>query len=666
MSSVDPNDFDKTIRPADDFYRYVNGGWLTKNPIPADESRWGSFYTLRFDVEQQIKKLLDEIVAKAGLVAGSDEQKVRDFYREAMDMEKRNRLGVAPLAVYFKKIDEITTINDLAYVVGEMHRAGMGAFWNAFVGQDEKQSDVMALQFWQGGLGLPDRDYYLTDDEKNKKIRADYLAYMADVLVSANMINEKAPGGLLVSEEAKERATRKIFDIEVRLAKASLTRVELRDVEKMYNKMTLAAFALIAPKVPLADYWRAVAPADPSFQPAYLIVGQPKFFAEVNEIFENVPLEDIKLYLHWQVANGTATYLTEELERRNFEFYGRTFGGAKEMKPLWRRALRATDSALDELLGKVYVARYFPEDAKKKVKDLVEHLVVAYRARIEKLDWMSDETKKKAFEKLGTVSKKLGYPDVWKDYAMLTIGTDSFVDNATRAHVAEFDRKIKEVGGPVNRNEWLMPPQLVNAYYMPPMNEIAFPAAILQPPFFDPAADDAVNFGGIGSVIGHELTHGFDDQGSLFDAKGNISQWWTKEDKEKFDAKAAHLAEQFDAYEPLPGTHINGKLTLGENIADFGGIIIAYDALKLWLAEHPGSAIDGFTPEQRFFMGYAVTERGHYRDEALRLQLQTDPHSPGEFRVNGPLSNLDEFYQAFDVKEGDKLWRKPEDRVKIW
>ena len=455
------------------------------------------------------------------------------------------------------------------------------------------------------------------------------------------------------------------MDIEIRLAKASLTRVELRDVEKMYHKLTLAECTTLAPRVSFADYFKGIAPRDAAlaepFAPAYVIVGQPRFFTEVNEIFETVPLESLKLYLRWHVLSGSASYLSEELECRRFDFYGRTFNGAKEMKPLWRRALSATDMALDELLGKLYVEKHFSEDAKQKIKDLVEHLVVAYRARLEKLDWMSDETKKKAIEKLGTVSKKLGYPDVWKDFSGLIVGSGSFVENAMRAHAFEFDRKIKEVGGPVNREEWFMPPQLVNAYYQPPLNDIAFPAAILQPPFFDPAAEDALNFGGIGSVIGHELTHGFDDQGSRFDACGNLKEWWTAEDKARFDAKAAHLAEQFDKYEPLPGAHINGKLTLGENIADLGGVLIAYDALKLALG-------DRFSPEvaQRFFIGYAITERGHYREEILRLQLQTDPHSPGEFRVNGPVSNIDEFYDAFGVKEGDKLWRKPEDRVKIW
>ena len=653
-SSIDPENFNESVRPADDFFHYANGGWLKNNQIPADESQWGSFYSLRFDVENQLKQILEDVKVKSDIPAGSAEQKVRDFYRTAMDVEKRNQLGTAPLAEMFKKIDGVASIDDLARTTGELHRMGVGPFWAAFVGQDEKQSDVMAFQFYQGGISLPDRDYYLLDDEKNKKIRADYVAYMTDML------------GLARLEKDIPAAVALILDIETRLAKASLTRTELRDVEKMYNKLTIAEFAVLAPKISLAKYFEAVASPSGSPEPAYLIVGQPKFFTEVNEIFETVSLENLKTYIRWHVVNGFASYLSDDIERRNFDFYGRTFSGAMEMKPLWRRALATTNAALDELLGQLYVEKHFGEEAKRKIKDLVEHLSSAYRTRIEKLDWMGKETKKKALEKLGTVSKKLGYPDVWKDYSALMIGRDSYVENAIRAQVFEFDRKMKEVGGPVNRNEWLMPPQMVNAYYMPPMNEIAFPAAILQPPFFDPNIDDAVNFGGIGSVIGHELTHGFDDQGSRFDAKGNLKEWWTPEDKARFDAKAADFAEQYDKFEPLPGVFVNGKLTLGENIADLGGLLIAYDGLKLALAGKSTPAINGFTPEQRFFIGYTATERGHAREELQRMRIKTDPHSPSEFRVNGPLSNMQEFYEAFQVKEGDKMFREPDDRVKIW
>ncbi len=671
------------VKPTDDFFRYVNAGWNNANPIPPDESRWGSFDVLRVQVEEQLKQILDEMIASdngasgaepaaVGTPDGDAEQKIRDFYRSAMDVEKRNQLGVSPLEDIFKKINSAADANDLARVIGILHRAGAGPFWSPFVEQDEKKSEMMALHFWQGGLGLPDRDYYLNDDEKSRKIRADYLEYMSDMLHRAGLESDGVENDSALA--AARAAAGKIIEIETHLAQICLTRVELRDVEKMYNKMTLAEFAALAPHISLAKYFEAIDPAQPAtaassakFTPAYLIVGQPQFFKAVDRIIGATPIEDLKKYLRWHALNSFANYLSEELEKRNFDFYGRTFNGAKEMKPLWRRALKATDGALDELLGKLYVARHFSEEAKDKIKDLVEHLAQAYRARIEKLDWMSSATKQKAMEKLNTVSRKLGYPDAWKDFRLLVIDpASSFVENVMRAHANEFDRKLRQVGGPVDRGEWLMSPQTVNAYYMPPMNDIVFPAAILQPPFFDPAADDAMNFGGIGSVIGHELTHGFDDQGSRFDASGNLNEWWTPEDKARFDAKAAHLAEQFDAYEPLPGVHVNGKLTLGENIADLGGLLIAYDGLKLKLAETQIAKECDIIPEAQFFITYAETERGQSRDELLRLRLQVDPHSPSEFRVNGPLSNMVEFYETFGAKPGDKLWREEGDRVKIW
>jgi predicted metalloendopeptidase len=645
-----------TIKPGDDFFQFVNGDWLAKNPIPPDEAQWGSFYKLRFDVEGQLRAILDEIVAKDNVAPGSDEQKVLDFYKSAMDVETRNRLGIAPLTEHLKKIDGITNASDLNRVIGDLHREGIGAFWIGAVGQDEKQSDVMAFQLYQGGLGLPDRDYYLNDDEKSKKIRADYEVYVTDLLRMAGIEKDPAASAAM------------IMQLETRLAKVSLTPVELRDVEKMYNKMTLAEFAALAPNISLNDYFASVAAPSGSAVPAYLIVGQPAFFQEVSTMIMDMPMVSHITYLRWCVLNNAASYLTEALDQRRFDFYSPTFSGVAERKPLWRRALSATDAAMDELLGKLYVAKHFSEDAKRAINDLVDKLVVAYRARIEKLDWMSEETKKKALEKLGTISRKLGYPDVWKDYSRLAIAPDLFFENATRASIFEFDRKMKQVGVPVDRNEWLMSPQTVNAYYMPPMNEIAFPAGILQPPFFDPSGDFAMNYGCMGSVIGHELTHGFDDQGSRFDLHGNLKEWWTAEDKARFDAKAAKLAAQFDAYEPFPGAQVNGKLTLCENIADLGGLVLAYDALKLAIKENPSlnNLIEGKTPEQRLFIGLALFECGQYREERARLLLQVDPHSPSQFRVNGPVSNLPEFYEAFDIKPGDKLWREPEDRVKIW
>jgi putative endopeptidase len=588
MSSfLDPKNFDKTVRPADDFFQYVNGGWIAANPIPADEARWGSFDILRVQVEEQLHEILDGLIS-SGETAG-DQRRIRDFYATGMDVEKRNRLGLEPLKELFARIDAIgasgasgNSNDDLAAAIGYLQRQGVGAWWMPSAEQDEKQSEVVALHLYQGGLGLPDRDYYLNEDEKSKTIRADYLKYMKSMLVKLGVVDAANAQNLIkVPDATTAAAADAIMAIETDLARASMTRVERRDVEKLYNKMSAAELAAVTPRIAWAKYFEAVGIA----QPAYFIVGQPKFFAEVDRLFESLPLDQIKVYLRWQTLNAFTGFLTEELERARFDFYARTFNGAKEMKVLWRRVLSVANASLDEMLGKLYVEKHFGGDAKAKINSLVDHLTAAYRARIEKLDWMSAETKAKAIEKLQGVSRKLGYPDVWKDMSALEVRDDSYAQNVMWAHAFEFDRKMHEVGGPVNRNEWFMPPQMVNAYYQPPLNEIAFPAAILQPPFFDPLADDALNYGGIGTVIGHELTHGLDDQGALFDVHGNLKNWWTPEDKTRFDAKAAHLAEQFDKYEPLPEVFINGKLTLGENIADLGGILIALDGLKLALGE---------------------------------------------------------------------------------
>jgi putative endopeptidase len=460
---------------------------------------------------------------------------------------------------------------------------------------------------------------------------------------------------------AYKPVTQIFIAIETRLAKASMTRVELRDPEKQYHKMTLPELAEAAPLIDWKKYFEAAR----AVMPAYVIVCQPEFIKEVNAILKEVPLGDIKAYLRWHALNGAANFLGEAFEAEAFEFYGRTFGGATEIKPRWRRVLSVVNSMLDEAVGRLYVEKHFSEESKKKINALVDKLTEAYTLRIEKLDWMSLETKEKALAKLGAVKRKLGYPDKWRDYGALEIGADSYFENYIRAHIFEFDRHMNKLGKPVDRAEWYMEPQTVNACYHPVMNEVLFPAAFLQPPFFDPSADDATNFGAVGSTIGHELTHGFDDQGAQFDLHGNLINWWTAEDKARFDKQTAHLAEQYDAYEVLPGVHVNGKLTLGENIADLGGLLIAYDGLAIALN---GDASKGVDKEnaQKFFVGYAVTERSSYREESILTQIKTDPHSPAICRVNGVVSNMTEFYAAFDVKPGDKLYREESDRVKIW
>jgi putative endopeptidase len=643
-----------TIKPTDDFFHFVNNKWIEENPIPPEESKWGSFSALRVEVEKQLKVILDEISIKDDAALDDNARKVRDFYRTGMDVEKLGALKDAPLKDLFSAIDGVSDIAGLSPLLGILHRQGISAFWGCGVDQDLKNSEIMALYIGQDGLGLPDRDYYLNDDEKSREIRRKYSIYADQMLSLSGTISAYRP-------------LSKIFtDIETRLAKASMTQVELRDIEKQYNKMTAAELGAISPHVDWSKYFEAMHMPTPE----YMIICQPEFIKAVDAIFEEITLEDLKAYARWHVLNGTARFLSEEFSKEVFDFYGRTFGGATEMKPRWRRVLGVVDNMLDEAVGQLYVKKHFSEAAKEKVKDLVEHLVAAYKVRIENLDWMSAETKQKALTKLSAVTKKLGYPNKWKDFSALEIGTDSYLQNYVRAHIFEFDRRMKMIAKPVDRTEWHSSPQTVNAFYSPAMNEILFPAAILQPPFFYQDIDDAMNFGGIGTFIGHELTHGFDDQGALFDASGNLQNWWTKEDKERFDKKTAHLAEQFDAYEPLPGLHVNGKLTLGENIADLGGLFIAYDGLILALGGKEAAAkmplIEGMKPFQRFFKNLAIAERVNIREEALRTQIQTDPHSPGIYRVNGPLSNMTEFYEAFDVKSGDGLYREEPDRVKIW
>ncbi len=643
-----------TPRPQDDFFNYVNGKWIAETSIPADESAWGSFEELRLKVENQIKSIFEGLQSVDANTLPENERKVRDFYATGMDKEKLDGLRDAPLKDFFEMVNAAADIKELTKVLGFLHRGGISALWGCAAEQDLKNSDIIAFYIGQDGLSLPEKDYYLNEDEKSRVIRKKYLDH-ADQMIA-------------LSDLAKTHAIvpKTFMDIEIGLARASMTQVELRDIEMQYNKMTPGELAAISPNIDWDAYFEGIAVP----MPEYIIVCQPEFIKEANRIFKEVSLEDVKTYVRWHILNGAASFLSDEFNQKTFDFYGRTFGGATEMKPRWKRVLSVVNRMLDEAVAQIYVKQYFSESAKDRIKALVEHLTAAYKARIEKLAWMGPETKEKALAKLAAVTKKLGYPDTWKDLSALEVGSDSYFQNYIRAFRFEFDRQMKKIGKPVDRTEWYMSPQTVNACYSPIMNEVLFPAAFLQPPFFDPAADDGYNFGAIGMTIGHELTHGFDDQGALFDAHGNLQNWWTKEDKERFDKQTTHLGEQFDAFEPLPGLHVNGKLTMGENIADLGGLLIAYDGLTLALGGDDAAAkqplIDGHTPYQRFFIGYAISEQRVFREENLRLRIKTDPHSPSIYRVNGPLSNMPEFYKAFDVKPGDKLYREESDRVNIW
>ncbi|MHB0865816.1 MAG: M13 family metallopeptidase [Minisyncoccota bacterium] len=644
-------DMDTSVRPQDDFYHHVNGGWLKTNPIPSDESRWGSFLMLRYDTEKKLHALVTKLQNTKNLSEGSSGQMVRDFYHSSLDIAERNARGIKPLRPWLDRIQKIKDVDSLVATFAHFEKIGGGGPWGVMVDQDMKNSEKYVLYVHQNGLGMPDRDYYLKSDTESLRVRTAYEKHVEAIFLLAGKTKAEA-------KEARETVMR----IETDIAKHSMTKEDLRDVDKTYHKMRRPALARLAPAIDWDSFFRIIGAGDVR----EVIVMQPEFLTATSAMLEKEPIESWKTYLSWHLVGGTASYLTEKFEKQNFAFYGTTLSGTRKMKPAWRRALSSVNGSLDELLGELYVKAYFGPEAKKKIIEVVEDLFEAYEARIKNLDWMSAATKRKAIQKLHQMNRKLGYPDKWKSYRGLTISPDDYFGNATRAALLEHKRVMRRLSKPVDRGEWFMSPQTVNAYCSFGLNDVVFPAAILQPPFFSVDADDAINYGAMGSVIGHEITHGFDDQGSKFDGKGNRKSWWTKEDSAQFAKKAQVLIKQFNAYRVADGLKVNGQLTLGENIADLGGASIAYDAYQLRLAKTGRENIDGFTPEQRFFLGLALFERENRRPEAEKTQVLTDPHSPGIFRVNGPASNLPEFYEAFGVRKGDKLYRDPKSRAKIW
>lgn len=647
----DTRDIDAKVRPQDDFYHYTNGGWLKKNPVPPHESRWGSFLMLRYDTEKKLRALVKKVRDAKNLKTGSPEQMVRDFYRSGLDMKRRNALGMKPLRPWLDRIAKIKDIRSLVSTIGHLEKIGGGGPWGLMIDQDMKDSETYVVYIRQSGLGMPDRDYYLKDDPESKRVRAAYIKHLE--AISALM-------GKTTADAKKDCKT--IMRIETAIAKISMPKEDLRDVDKTYHKMRVTALARLTRNIDWHSFFRVVGVS----MIREVIVMQPKFLKSIDMMLAKEPIEDWKTYLTWHLVGGAASYLSAKFEKQNFAFYGTTLSGTKVMKPAWRRTLNAVNGNLGEILGKLYVQTYFGPEAKKKIVTVVDDLFKAYEARIKNLDWMSSATKKKALRKLHEMNRKLGYPNKWKSYRGLVISPDDYLGNAIRAIQLEHIRVIRRLKKPVDRGEWFMTPQTVNAYCSFGLNDIVFPAAILQPPFFSVDADDALNYGAMGSVIGHEITHGFDDQGSKFDGKGNRKTWWTKRDRAHFEKKAQVLVKEFNAYVVADGLKVNGQLTLGENIADLGGASIAYDAYKLRLAKTGRKDIDGFTPEQRFFLSLALFERENRRSEAEKTQVLTDPHSPGKFRTNGPASNLPEFYEAFGVKKGDKLYREPKDRAKIW
>jgi predicted metalloendopeptidase len=658
---LDPQNMDTSVKPQDDFYLYANGGWIKRNPIPPEFARWGSFNQLA----EQNNDALHEIVEKASAVASkvaakpnvekeasAELQKVGDFYASGMDEKAIDTTRVKPLEDEFKRIDAIKDRSGVLKDVAHLHMLGVGAFFRFGSGQDAKNSAMDIAQAFQGGLGMPDRDYYTKEDEASKKLRDQYVEHVKKMFTLLGQPAAQA------SEQAK-----KVMALETSLAKPARTRVELRDPQKNYNKMKQAELQALTPDWSWPDYFKEIKLTEPG----EINVGQPDFFKAAAQVFANASLDDWKAYLRWHLLHGMAESLSNDFVAENFNFFGKTLTGAQELKPRWKRVVAKTDEALGESLGKLYVADNFPPEAKARALEMVNNLKDALADRIKSLEWMDEPTKQEALKKLAAFSVKIGYPDKWRDYSLLKIDRGPYALNVVRGDMFETDRRLKKIGKPVDRSEWGMTPPTVNAYYRSTLNEIVFPAGILQPPFFDPKADDAVNYGGMGAVIGHEMTHGFDDRGRQYDAVGNLRDWWTPASAKAYLERSKAIVAQYAAYEPLPGLHINGELTQGENIADIGGIKLAYTALQKALAKKPRpEKIDGFTPEQRFFLGFAQVWRNNQRDEDLKLRLNTDSHSPGRFRTIGPLSNLVEFQKAFDLPDNCPMIRPVDQRVNIW
>ncbi len=647
---------DTTVTPREDFFRFVNGRWLDTNQIPEDKTVWGSFHELREQTDADALALLEGASKNANLDAGSDQAKAVYLYKTIMDTVTRNAQGIKPIEPYLAKIEAIENKQDLQQYLTEMHQYGGGGFFSFAVWADAKNSNMNAAYLSPGRLGLPDRDYYVAQDSDSKEKREKYEAHITRMIQY-----------LGDSQEEAALNAKKILAFETAMAQPRLDKVERRDARKTYNPMTVAELQKTTPAINWNRFFSEIGAEEVDT----IIVRQPKYMASLQSALSANNLDDWKEYLRWTLFNDAAGTLTTEIEEANWEFYEKTLRGAQKPLPRNERALATINGTVGEALGKLYVEEHFPAEAKASAEEMIQNVVKAFENRIDQLSWMSDSTKVKAKQKLNTTQIKVGYPDEWKDYSTLEVQKPedggSYFQNMLNASKWNVEENMAKLGEPVDKSEWFMAPQIVNAYYNPSYNEIVFPAAILQPPFYDYKADAAVNYGGIGAVIGHEISHGFDDSGSRFDADGNLNNWWSEKDLEQFETLGGKLADQYSAIEVLDSVYINGKFTLGENIGDLGGVNAAYDGLQIHLEENgnPGE-IDGFTPEQRFFMSWATVWRTKMREEALRNKIKTDPHSPGEYRAYVPLQNIDAFYEAFNIQEGDPMYVKPENRVKIW
>ncbi len=651
VKAIDTSNFDTKVKPGDDFFRYVNGGWMKKMPIPDEKSRYGSFDELLDSAYSQQYAILEEVSKIKAHKKGSAEQLVGDFYLSATDSNKIEKLGAEPIRRYIDEIKKIKTFDEIWYQIARMHSSGDAPLFNLFPEQDAKNSKFYLASIYQGGLGMPDRDYYINSDTASVSKREHYVQYMATMF---KLIGE--------DEVNAEKMANQVLEFEIKLAGYSKSRLELRDPQTTYNKMDLQGLKKLAPELDWQSYFSNVGLSNPKD----INISSPFFMTSIAKMSKKEPLEVWKAYLLWNLVNGAGDLLSQNFVNAKFDFYGKYLSGTKTLKPRWKRNVDLIGNLMGEAIGKIYVERHFTANAKNKMNDLINNLRAALKIRLNNLDWMTDSTKKQALNKLDAIKTKIGYPDKFIDYSSIPVVKDNLYENALASAKFNFQYQLAKVNKSVDPTEWLMSPQTVNAYYNPASNEIVFPAAILQPPFFNPTADDAVNYGGIGAVIGHEITHGFDDQGRQYDKEGNLIDWWTKEDGKRFDVKAKDIISQYNKFSPLPNQFVNGALTIGENIADLGGVTIAYEAMQIAHKDKKIEKIDGFTPEQRFFINYAQIWRQNIRDQEMMKRLKTDVHSPAEFRVNGVLTNFTPFYKAFNVKKGDKLFKPENERTKIW
>ncbi len=647
-SGVELENFDTSLTPGTDFYRYVNGTWLANTPIPADKSNYGSFTALADEAEEQLRVII-ESAAVADSAPGSDAQKVGDFFRSFMDESRIEALGSTPILSALSEIGSVSSKEELFLMSADLNRAGVQIPAGGYVSNDEMQSDQYITYIVQSGLGLPDRDWYLsTNDTTHQEARAAYQDYIGKVMTIA---------GYARAQESADS----VMAIESRIAEAHWDRVMNRQAELTYNKRTLAELQGMSPSLDWAAFLQRYGINEEVF-----IIAQPSYIEGLDAIWNEIPVEQWKDYFSYKLVDTYAPFLSDAFVQAQFDFEGRTLSGLEEIQPRWKRGVGVVDGALGEVVGRLYVEQHFRSEAKVRMDQLIENLREAFRVGIDELEWMTPDTKVQAQDKLANFNTKIGYPDEWKDYSALVVDPEDLVGNVMRSRRVEHDREMGKLGNPIDRGEWFMTPYTVNAYYNPPMNEIVFPAAILQPPFFNVEADDAVNYGGIGAVIGHEFSHGFDDQGRKYDGNGNLRDWWTETDAEAFAERAGKLVEQYNLIEVLPGKFLNGEFTLGENIGDLSGLAVAYKAYRMSLNGEEAPVIDGFTGDQRFFIGWAQIWRRLYRDENLEVRLTSDPHSHSEARCNAILRNFDAWYDAFNIGPDDPMYLSPQDRVKIW